>query len=60
MIDERILIALGALLIVSAVFAGLHERHYRSRRGEILNVRLKAIDDRLGIVEEILAERRLV
>lgn len=54
-----IVAAVGVAILVMVIFAGLHEKHYRDRRGEILRAKLGGMEERLSTVESILAEDRL-
>lgn len=53
-------VALAAGLVVCLViFAGMHEKHYRDRRGQILATRFQGLETRVATLETIITEDRL-
>lgn len=60
-LDTKVIaaIAFGLFLFAVVAMAGMHEKHYRDRRGRISQARMTGIEHRLATVEEILTEDRI-
>lgn len=54
-----IIAGVGIAALILLVFAGMHEKHYRDRRGEILSAKFSGFETRLGAIESILTEDRI-
>lgn len=62
MSEQSLLVVAGAaglVLVALLLMGGLHEKHYKDRRGIIRAAHLEGIEARLTAVEAILTEDRL-
>lgn len=61
MSDKTLTLAVAGVVVLLALatMAGLHEQHYRARRGRLLDAHLRGLELRLEACELILREDRL-
>jgi hypothetical protein len=56
---HTVIVAGAAVVLTLIIFAGLHEKHYRDRRGEISAARYEGLERRLTTLENLYMEDRL-